>query len=146
MLKTLIIFLKSLGVLVVSLLVVFFSTNNDLVLHFGSAILVLLASALFFFAKTIAIRAQAFLFLLLAIAISHAVDRYFWGGVWELGYPWPYSNGIDKTAGFMGSISSFMDQVATVCFSVLGGFATIAVACHLKRRSKSKSTASQGTD
>ena len=142
MLKTLVIFLKSVGVFVVSLLVVFFSTNTELVLHFGTAILVLLASALFFFAKPIAIRAQAFLFLLLAIAISHAVDGYFWGGVCELGYPWPYSNGIDKTAGFMGSISPFMDQVATVCFLVLGSFATISVACHLKRRSKSQGTAS----
>lgn len=58
MLKTLVIFLKSVGVFVVSLLVVFFSTNTELVLHFGTAILVLLASALFFFAKPIAIRAH----------------------------------------------------------------------------------------
>lgn len=137
MLKTLFIFLKSVGVFVVSLLVVFFATNTDLVFHFGTSILVFLASTIFFFAKSIAIRAQAFVFLLIAIATSHAVDKYFLGGVWKLGYPWPYSNDVDKAAGFIGSISPFMDQVATVCFSVLGAVAAIAAACYLKHRSKS---------
>ena len=102
--------------------------------------LALLASAAFFFAKSLAVRAQALAYLLLTVGISHAVDRYFWVGVWERGYPWPYAHGSDCTSctGTIGSISPFMNEVATVCFSVLAAVAVIAVAWHLTRRYKGR--------
>jgi hypothetical protein len=134
----LLISLKIVGVVATTLLVVFLATDSELALHFGTTILALLASAVLFFAKPLAVRAQAVAFLLLTVGVSHAVDRYFWGGVWERGYPWPYSHGSDCTScsGFIGSISPFMNEVATVCFSVLAAVEIIAVAWHLTRRSR----------
>lgn len=136
--QALVITLKSIGVIAASLLVVFFATDSKLALHFGTVALVLLASVICFFAKPLAVRAQAFAFLLLTVGISHAVDRYFWVGVWERGYLWPYSHGSDCTscAGFIGSITPFINEVATVCFSVLVSVVIIAVAWHLTHRSK----------
>ena len=142
--RVLVISLKSIGVIAASLLVVFFASDSELALHFGSTAVVLLASIICFFAKPLVVRAQALAFLLLTVAVSHAVDRYFWVGVWERGYPWPYSHGSDCTscAGFIGSISPFMNEVATVCFSVLATVAVIAVAWHLTRRSKGRAASS----
>ncbi|MCA6215518.1 hypothetical protein KGA65_03070, partial [Ideonella sp. B7] len=127
--------LKTIGALAAAVLVVFLATGSELALHFGTTALVLAASAICFFAKARAVRAQALAFLFLTVGVSHAVDRYFWVGVWERGYPWPYSHGGDCTScgGFIGSIAPFMNEVATVCFSVLALVAAIAVAWHLSR-------------
>lgn len=129
--------LKIIGVVVTALLVVFLATSSELALHFGTTVLVLAGSVICFFAKARSVRAQALAFLFLTIGVSHAVDRYFWVGVWERGYPWPYSHGSDCSScgGFIGSISPFMNEVATVCFSVLAVLAAIAVAWHLTLRS-----------
>ncbi len=136
--RALVILLKVVGVLIAALAVVFFATGDELSLHVGTTILVLLSSAIFFFAKTLRVRAQALIFLFLTIGVSHAVDGYFWVGVWERSYPWPYSHGSDclSCGGFIGSISPFMDEVATVCFAVLAMVAGIAVTWHLTRRSR----------
>lgn len=138
--RALVISLKSIGVIATSLLVVFFATGSELALHFGTTALVLLASVICFFAKPLAVRGQALAFLLLTVGVSHAVDHYFWVGVWERGYPWPYSHGSEcaSCAGFIGSISPFTNEVATVCFSVLATIAVVAVAWHLTRRSQAK--------
>ena len=133
--RALVISLKVISVIAFSLLVVFFATDSELVLHFGTTTLILLASTICFFAKPLAVRVQALAFLFLAVGVSHAVDRYFWVGVWDRSYPWPYAHGSDcsSCSGFIGSISPFMNEVATVCFSVLATIAVIAVAWHLTR-------------
>lgn len=138
--RALVISLKSIGAIATSLLVVFFATGSELSIHLGTTVLTLLASIICFFAKPLAIRTQAFAFLLLTIGVSHAVDRYFWVGVWERGYPWPYSHGSDcnSCTGFMGSISPFINEVATVCFSVLTTVAIIAIAWHLTHHSRGR--------
>ena len=135
--RALLILLKTIGALAGAVLVVFLATGSELALHFGTTALVFAASAICFFAKARAVSAQALAFLFLTVGVSHAVDRYFWVGVWERGYPWPYSHGSDCTSCgvLIGSIAPFMNEVATVCFSVLALVAAIAVAWHLTLRS-----------
>ena len=135
--RALLILLKLIGVIAAVLLVVFLGSGDELSLHLGTVVLVLLASVICFFAKARFIRAQALAFLFLAIGVSHAVDRYFWVGVSDHGYPWPYSHGNDCSScgGFIGSVLPFMNEVATVSFSVLAIVAAIAVVWHLTLRS-----------
>ena len=135
--RALLISLKVIGVIAASLLVVFLASGDELALHFGTIVLVLSASVICFFAKARSVRAQALAFLFLTVGVSHAVDRYFWVGVWDRGYPWPYSHGSDCSScgGFIGSISPFMNEVATICFSVLAMVAATAVVWHLTLRS-----------
>jgi hypothetical protein len=142
--RTLLISLKVIGVVFITLLVVFLATGDELVFHFGTTALVLLASVICFFAKTLPVRAQALAFLFLTVGVSHAVDRYFWVGVWDQGYPWPYSHGGDcsSCAGSIGSISPFMNEVATLCFSVLATVAVIASAWHLTRHLRGRAASS----
>lgn len=136
--RVLVLLLKVIGVFITALVVVFFGSGNELALHIGTMALVLLASVTFFFAKTLLVRAQALAFLPLTIGVSHGVDHYFWLGVWEHGYPWPFSHGGDCSTcgGFIGSIAPFMGEVATVSFSVLATVACIAVAWHLSRNTR----------
>lgn len=135
--RKLILSLKAIGVPVVGLLVVALSTDTELAIHVGTVVLVLAASTVFFFAKSLSLRAQAAGFLVLSVAISHAVDRYFWIEVWEHGYPWPYSHSGDcaNCGGFIGSIAPFMNEVSVVSFAVLAAIAVMAVAWHLTLRS-----------
>lgn len=136
--RALLISLKVIGAIAATVLVVFLATDSELSIHIGTTVLVLLASVICFFSKASSVRVQAFVFLLLTVGVSHGVDRYFWVGVWDRGYPWPYSHGSDcsSCAGFIGSIAPFMNEVATVCFSVLATVAVIAVTWHLTRRSR----------
>lgn len=136
--RALLISLKIIGAFASTVLVIFLATDSELSIHIGTTGLVLLASTIGFFSKSLSVRSQAFVFLLLTVGVSHGVDRYFWVGVWEHGYPWPYSHGGDCSScgGFIGSILPFMNEVATVCFSVLATVAVIAVAWHLTRRSR----------
>jgi len=136
--QALTIFIKCAGVAFTTLLVISCATGDELTLHVGTAILVLLTSVILFFARPVCLRALALVFLLLAIGVSHAVDRYFWMGVWNHGYPWPYPDLFDDTrdAGVVGSISPFMDEVSTVCFLVLLITAALAFAFYLGLRSK----------
>jgi hypothetical protein len=106
----LLISLKVIGAIAATIVVVFLATDSELSLHIGITVLVLLASGIYFFSKALSVRVQAFVFLPLTIGVSHGVDRYFWVGVWDRGYPWPYSHGCDCSpcAGFIGSITPFI--------------------------------------
>ncbi|WP_152555822.1 hypothetical protein [Ferriphaselus sp. R-1] len=132
-----IITLKSLGVIVSSLSVFYLATNNELALHIGSAILVLLASGILFFTKRAALRAQSLAFLVLTIGVSYATDHYFWFQVWEQGYPWPYSHdhNCSSCSGFSGSIEPFVIEVSSVCFYILATIFFVAVTWQLTHRS-----------
>jgi hypothetical protein len=135
--RPLFITLKIAGVIAISLLVAVLATGAELSLHIGTFALVLIASSACFFVKSSSVRMQAACFLVLVVAVSHVVDRYFWVGVWDRGYPWPYSHGSDCTSctGFIGSIVPFMSEVSVVCFSVLAAVAIIAIVWHLTHHS-----------
>jgi hypothetical protein len=52
------------------------------------------------------------------VIVSRAVDEYFWTGVWDRGFPWPFANRIPTNAGFIGSVSPFVFQVSIVSFVI----------------------------
>ena len=85
--RALLISLKVIGAIAATIVVVFLATDSELSLHIGITVLVLLASGIYFFSKALSVRVQAFVFLPLTIGVSHGVDRYFWVGVWDRGYP-----------------------------------------------------------
>ena len=125
--------LKIICAIVIAYLVVTLATDTELAIHLGTFALIFVAALTCFFSKTLSVRAQAFFFLILAIRVSRGVDRYFWVGVWNHDYPWPYSHGADcpSCGGHIGSVAPFMNEVATVCFSILTTIAAIAITWHL---------------
>ncbi|MCZ8073078.1 MAG: hypothetical protein O9341_03010 [Paucibacter sp.] len=109
------------------------ASGDELSIHAGTALLMLGASVLVLFHKQRGAKAKSIFFLCATSLTSHAVDKYFWFGVWDHGYPWPYSIREFQGYGFIGSISPFMNQVATVTFAIAGALALVLMGWHLTR-------------
>ena len=128
--------LKVFAVLVLFVAVINISVGEELVVHWGTALLLLAASATLIFCDKRKAKLIVGGFICFTALLSHGVDRYFWFAVWDHGYPWPYPMKEFQGYGFIGSITPFMDQVATVTF-VISGFMAVALlgGWHLTRRS-----------
>jgi len=81
---------------------------------------------------------QSLALLVLVVVVSRGVDYYFWVGVWELGYPWPYSPSSAGHGGLIGSIAPYVYQVSVVSFVLLAALVLAGVLWHLTRRSKGR--------
>lgn len=105
-------------------------SGTDLIPFIGTLVLVAAAASLLFFGHGLRIRIMSCLFIASVVLTSHAVDRYFWGPVWQQRYPWPF--GQPNGAGlFVGSIEPFIGQVSIVTFSVLLFIGCVMAAWHL---------------
>jgi hypothetical protein len=111
------------------------SAGEDLAIHWGTALLLLAASAILFFYGERRAKLMAGGFMCFTALLSHGVDKYFWSAVWDHGYPWPYSMKEFQGYGVIGSIIPFMNQVATVTFAISGFTAVALLGWHLTWRS-----------
>lgn len=136
--KPLWVIFKIVGVIGSLLLVGDLVSGSELAPHLGTVVLAVASSAFLFFGRSLVVRLQALAFLAFVVVVSRAVDYYFWVGVWEHGYPWPYSASSAGQGGFIGSIAPFIYQVSVVSFSLLGVIAIAGVIWHLTRRSKGR--------
>ena len=136
--KPLRVILKIVGVLSSLLLVGGLVSGNELAPHLGTVILAVASSVFLFFSPSLAVRLKALALLVLVVVVSRAVDYYFWVGVWEHGYPWPYSASAVGQGGFIGSIAPFIYQVSVVSFFLLGVVTIAGVVWHLTRRSRGR--------
>ena len=95
----------------------------------------LTSSVLVLFQAHRSIRTTAAAFLVATTLVSHGVDKYFWSRVWDLGHPCPYLVKEFRGHGFIGTVTPYMNQVATVVFAISGTLGLILLCWHLARRS-----------
>ena len=112
------IILKLVAAVVVWIVIAEAITAIDLTPFSGTLVLVAFAAVVLFFYSSKSARILSIVFLLMVVIVSRAVDEYFWTGVWDRGYPWPFTNSIPTNAGFIGSVSPFVFQVSIVSFVI----------------------------
>jgi hypothetical protein len=133
--RFLFIILKVFGALVAFVLVALLAPTADHMLHDGTLVLIFAASLVLAFAGSRLARVLATGYLTLVLAVTHGVDKYFWVGVWNHGFPWPYAT--PPTGVLVGSVGTFIEQISLACFALLSVAAGIMMAAHWLSRQHS---------
>lgn len=117
--RLLVVAVKVLSALVLWLAVAELISGTDFAPFVGTLVLAATAAGVLMFTHQLRLRVVAAIFLVAVVGVSHAVDSYFWWGVWNHGLPWPFPESSPSGSAFIGSVSQFIYQVSVVSFSIL---------------------------
>ncbi|MCW5649577.1 MAG: hypothetical protein KIS62_07530 [Ramlibacter sp.] len=113
----------------IALVAFWFGSGNELAVGAATFFWVGLAAALLVFVRQREIKWKAAAFLVASVFIQHATDFYFWQGVQEKGFPWPWSPSANPT---VGSILPQVVQVSTASSVLVTFVAAVLALWHLR--------------